>query len=203
MYKIISGGEVIAICDKPRFVKVSETSGTLVRCEASEATGIVVGGEYHSKANTFAVEIDGGEYTFSVDRRVKESEDISKTVFAVLAENETLPEEKILNHPEVFEEWQPDTSYSIGNIRQSDGELYRCKQAHTSQAIYPPSIVPALWEKIARPGEYREIKDNMSAIEAFHLDEIGWYKTKDNLWKSKQEGNVYTPVTWPQGWEKV
>jgi len=42
----------------------------------------------------------------------------------------------------------------------------------------------------------------MLSTEAFAKDEIGWYKTKDNLWKSTIDANVYTPETYPAGWEK-
>ena len=55
---------------------------------------------------------------------------------------------------------------------------------------------------MAAPGEYREIKDNMLPTESFAKGEIGWYKTKDNLWKSLIDNNVWTPDTYPAGWEK-
>ena len=57
--------------------------------------------------------------------------------------------------------------------------------------------------EVAPTGEYREIKDNMLSTEAFAKDEIGWYQTKDNLWKSMIDANAYTPESYPAGWEKV
>jgi len=212
MYKITKNGKGIAICDKPRFIKLNKESGAYIEASQAEAEGVAVGGQVYNfngkqiqenAEEVMVSEIDSGELLLSLQTEAEEAQSIGQIVFTTLAENETLPEEKILEHPEVFEDWKADTAYKIGQIRQSDGELFRCRQAHTSQEIYPPKIIPALWEKIAKPGEYREIKDNMDSTEAFHFEEIGWYQTKDNLWRSKFEGNAYTPVTYPNGWEHV
>jgi hypothetical protein len=86
-------------------------------------------------------------------------------------------------------------------MRRDEGKLYRCIQAHTTQAEWKPALVPALWVEIAPAGEYREIKENMLSTEAFALGEIGWYKVKTDLYKSLIPNNVYTPVTYPAGWE--
>ena len=55
--------------------------------------------------------------------------------------------------PELFDQWKPDTDYKEGNRRRYEEKLYKCRQNHTSQAIYPPPIVPALWEEIPEPGQ--------------------------------------------------
>lgn len=41
-----------------------------------------------------------------------------------------------------------DTACPAGAIRRSGDALYRCIQAHTSQAGWEPENVPALWGKI-------------------------------------------------------
>lgn len=82
-------------------------------------------------------------------------------------------------------------------------KLYKVLQAHTTQEGWEPEVTPALFVEVAKEGEYREIKDNMLPTEAFALGEIGWYKTKDNLYKSLIASNVYTPDSYPAGWEKV
>ena len=76
-------------------------------------------------------------------------------------------------------------------------------QAHTSQDDWTPDATAALWVEVAAPGEYREIKENMLSTEAFAKDEIGWWQTKDNLYKSKLANNVYTPESYPDGWEAL
>lgn len=44
-------------------------------------------------------------------------------------------------------QWEAGQTYAIGDEREHEGVLYRCRQPHTSLAIYPPPIVPALWLK--------------------------------------------------------
>ena len=86
---------------------------------------------------------------------------------------------------------------------RTSGLLYKCNIGHTTQEDRPPETTPNLWTEVAEIGEYREIKDNMLSTEAFALGEIGWYKSKDSLWKSLIPANTYTPETYPAGWEQV
>lgn len=116
---------------------------------------------------------------------------------------ETLTDAQALEVKELYELWKTATEYVVGDIRRYAEKLYRCLQAHTSEDNWSPDVVPALWVEIAPVGEYREIKDNMLATEAFVLGEIGWYQTKDNLFESLIDANVYTPITYPAGWKEV
>ena len=115
----------------------------------------------------------------------------------------TLTDEQALEVKELYPLWAVDTAYTVGYVVRHNSKLYRCLQSHTSQENWTPDATPALWVEIAAPNEYREIKDNMLPTEAFALGEIGWYKEKDNLWKSLIDANTYTPETYPAGWEQV
>lgn len=53
----------------------------------------------------------------------------------------------------LFENWAAGVAYAVGDRRQYNGKLYRCVQAHTSQADWTPPAVPALWTECAKPGE--------------------------------------------------
>lgn len=122
---------------------------------------------------------------------------------AITTAGAMLTDEQALEVIDLYDEWKPDVAYGVDNRVRYEEKLYKCLQAHTSQADWIPTATPALWVEVAAPGEYREIKDNMLPTEAFAKGEIGWYKTKDNLWKSLIDANVYTPVSYPAGWEKV
>ena len=65
----------------------------------------------------------------------------------------TLSDADAFGAQELFDKWKPDTDYKEGNRRRYDGKLYKARQNHKSQAIYPPPIVPALWEEIPEPGQ--------------------------------------------------
>ena len=101
---------------------------------------------------------------------------------------------------DLYDEWAVNKQVYAGNRIQFEGKLYKVLQDHTTQADWTPDVTPALYVEVGYG--YREIKDGMLSTEAFAKGEIGWYQKKDNLWKSKLDANVYTPVTYPDGWEK-
>ena len=50
---------------------------------------------------------------------------------------------------EFYPEWSDGTAYAVGYKVQHGGKLWRCLQAHTSQAGWEPSVNTAsLWEEI-------------------------------------------------------
>lgn len=122
---------------------------------------------------------------------------------AMMAFAKTAPDEEAYQFPSLFDAWAVGVAYAVDSRVQSGDKLWKCLQPHTSQEGWNPEASPALWVEVAKPGEYREIKTNMLPTEAFDLDEIGWYKGKDNLFKSKIPNNTYTPDTYPDGWEVV
>lgn len=115
----------------------------------------------------------------------------------------TLTDEQALAVMHLYLPWKADEAVKTDDIRRRGDKLYRCLMGHTTQADWTPEASPALWVEIAPAGQYREIKENMLSTEAFALDEIGWWKTEDNLYKSLINANVYTPDSYPAGWEKV
>ena len=50
----------------------------------------------------------------------------------------------------LYDPWERDTDYEVGDRRLYGDVLYKCKQNHTSQAIYPPNLIPAIWNIIAK-----------------------------------------------------
>ena len=57
-------------------------------------------------------------------------------------------------NPMLFLPWEADTKYVVGDRRRYDGKVYKCLQAHTSQADWEPPAVPALWVvvNVSSPG---------------------------------------------------
>lgn len=71
----------------------------------------------------------------------------------IIKASASLSDTDALEAVELFDEWLPDTDYERGDRRRYDGTLYKARQAHTSQSIYPPNLVPALWEVVAPEGK--------------------------------------------------
>ena len=114
----------------------------------------------------------------------------------------SLPDEDALEAVELFPAWMTDTAYTAGiRVRYGD-KLYRCEQAHTSQADWTPPAVPALWTEVARPGEIPVWKQPTGAQDAYMTGDKVWYPERDTtVWESTMDYNVYQPGVY--GWEEI
>ena len=66
----------------------------------------------------------------------------------------SLSDEDALSAVELFDQWKPDTEYATDIRVVHNGKLFRVRQAHTSQAQYPPSIdTAALYAEVTLPGD--------------------------------------------------
>lgn len=103
MHKIISNGEIIALCDVPRYIRRKAETGAYVEATAEDAQGIaVMGAPYNLPGHdeitstqladeetgetetviapeAYAVEVDGGEIAFRQDERIAEVDETSTT----------------------------------------------------------------------------------------------------------------------------
>ena len=64
-----------------------------------------------------------------------------------------------------------------------------------------PDNAPTLWEDITYREGFRIIPEVITATLAFSNGELGWWG--DVLYRSKVNGNVYTPAVYPANWEEV
>lgn len=62
MYAILSGGVLLALCDKPRYVKVNEASGAYVEAEEAEAVGVSICGDLYNLVGGTAIPDAPGGY---------------------------------------------------------------------------------------------------------------------------------------------
>lgn len=60
----------------------------------------------------------------------------------------TLADETALTGVELFPAWAVGMAYVAGDRVQHDGTLYKCVQAHTSQAGWEPENAASLWTEI-------------------------------------------------------
>lgn len=69
--------------------------------------------------------------------------------FVALAESGQIDDTTATENVSQFASWAYPVAYAVGNIRQYNGELFRCVQAHTSQADWTPDATASLWKKSA------------------------------------------------------
>ena len=111
----------------------------------------------------------------------------------------SLPDEDALEAVELFPAWAADTAYPAGiRVRYGD-KLYRCEQAHTSQAGWEPPVVPALWTEVAEPGTIPVWRQPTGAQDAYAKgDRVRYPDENGDVWVSDVDGNVWEPGVY--GW---
>ena len=123
----------------------------------------------------------------------------------------SLPDEDALEAVELFPAWEADTAYAADQRVRHGGSsgtptptLYKCVQAHTSQAGWEPDKTPALWTEVAKPGEIPVWRQPTGAQDAYNKGDRVHYPGKDGpVYESLMDANVYSPEAYPAGWRLV
>lgn len=99
----------------------------------------------------------------------------------------------------LFGAWTENAAYQKDAIRSYGGALYRCIQAHTSQAGWEPEAAASLWAKIADPAEeWPAWSAPVGAHDAYAAGSKVSYGGK--RWISSLDGNVWEPGVY--GWNE-
>jgi hypothetical protein len=116
----------------------------------------------------------------------------------------SLSDEDALGCVELFPAWEADVSYTADTRIRFGDKLYRCVQAHTSQADWTPDATPALWTEVAKPGEIPVWRQPTGAQDAYMIGDKVWYPAKDtSVYVSLIDNNTWSPDAYPAGWEVV
>lgn len=116
----------------------------------------------------------------------------------------SLDDADALEAVELFKSWYSGIAYLADERVQYNGKLYRCVQAHTSQADWEPDRTPALWTEVAKPGEIPVWKQPTGAQDAYMTGDKVWYPEKDTtVYVSLIDNNTWSPEAYPAGWEVV
>ena len=125
---------------------------------------------------------------------------VTAIAFVVLAEKGDIDEVTATEHIDVFAEWEPNVQYTIGALRTYDSVLYKCVQAHTSQADWTPPATPALWAKAGDPAEeWPEWSQPIGAHDAYAAGDKVSHNNKH--WISDIDANVWEPGIY--GWHEA
>lgn len=108
----------------------------------------------------------------------------------------TLDDETALTGVELFPMWAIGRAYATGDRVQHGGTLYKCVQAHTSQADWTPDATPALWVVVSIE-EYPEWVQPTGAHDAYNTGDKVSYNGKHYV--CTIDGNAYAPDVY--GWE--
>lgn len=112
----------------------------------------------------------------------------------------SLPDEDALECATLFTAWSAGISVAVGDRMEYGGKLYKCNQAHTTAAEWPPDRTPALWTEVAKPGEIPVWRQPTGAQDAYMTgDKVHYPGENDSVWVSTVDNNVWEPGVY--GWE--
>ena len=111
---------------------------------------------------------------------------------------ETLTDEVALQYVALFKDWQTDTAYVVDDRVKYDDVLYKCVQAHTSQASWTPDLTPALWVVVSIE-EWPEWVQPIGVQDAYMSGDKVSHNEKH--WISTSDNNVWEPGVY--GWDEV
>lgn len=109
----------------------------------------------------------------------------------------TMTDETALTAVELFPAWAVGKPYAVSDRAQYNGKLYKCVQAHTSQAGWTPDTTPALWVAVSVDA-WPEWVQPSGAHDAYHRDDKVRYNGKRYI--CTVDANVYAPGVY--GWEE-
>ena len=112
----------------------------------------------------------------------------------------SLSDEDAIGCVELFPAWAADVAYTADERIRYGDKLYRCVQAHTSQADWTPDATPALWTEVAKPGEIPVWRQPTGAQDAYMIGDKVHYPDADGpVYVSTVDNNVWEPGVY--GWE--
>ena len=102
--------------------------------------------------------------------------------------------------PMLFEKWEPDKEYVVGDRLQYGGKLYKVLIAHTSQIMWTPDVSPSLFAEvlIPDPSVIPEWVQPGSTNPYMTGDKV---RHNDKIWISTVDNNVWEPGVY--GWDEV
>ena len=115
----------------------------------------------------------------------------------------SLSDEDALEAVNLFPTWSEEAEVYTKDMRVLyDGILYKCLQAHTSQAGWTPTAAPSLWAKVLIPDE-NEIPEweQPESTNAYMVGEKVMFE--GHIYESAINNNIWSPAAYPAGWTLI
>lgn len=114
-----------------------------------------------------------------------------------------LTDEQAAGIPSAFRAWTVGTSYEVGQRVSYENKVYKCLQAHTSQADWTPDVAASLWANVAPPDVIPVWVQPDSTNPYMQGDKVHYPDADGPVYESLIDNNVYSPADYPAGWQLV
>ena len=103
---------------------------------------------------------------------------------------------------DLFGSWQADKAYVVDDKVKYEGNLYKCLQAHTSQASWTPTAAASLWAKVLIPDENVIPEwEQPDSTNAYMIGDKVMFE--GHIYESAINYNIWSPSSYPQGWTLI
>lgn len=114
----------------------------------------------------------------------------------------SLSDEDALEAINLFPNWRDNETYVVDQRVKYEEILYKCLQAHTSQAAWTPTAAPSLWAKVLIPDENVIPEwEQPDSTNAYKMGDKVMFNGK--IYESLINNNVWSPAAYPAGWTEV
>lgn len=129
-----------------------------------------------------------------------EYDEILRTLIGSNSENivSTFTDENAPKVIDLYPKWTVGISVAKDSRYQYNGKLYKCVQAHTTQADWTPDITPALWVIVSLE-EWPDWVQPTGSHDAYAKGDKVTHNSKK--WTSDVDANVWEPGVY--GWTEV
>lgn len=118
---------------------------------------------------------------------------------AAIVASTILPDEIALQTIAIYPSFKAGLSVQVGErYKDTEGNLYRVVQAHTTQDDWQPSITPALWTRVSVE-TWPEWVQPTGAQDAYNIDDKITFNGQHYI--SLINDNVWSPTDYPAGWQ--
>lgn len=138
--------------------------------------------------------------------RTEVLEQMSLALAYVLQNQDAFSDAQALQVSAIYPEWHVGVDYRVGQVCRYQSQIYRCVQAHASQASWAPDAAPSLWDAVTiDPATGYDVWQQPSgAHDAYNVgDRVLYPDASGQVYESVINGNTWSPDAYPAGWKVV
>ena len=115
----------------------------------------------------------------------------------------TLSDEQALQVPLMYDEFEVNRHYIVGERVLYQDVLYKVITEHTSQATWTPDVAPSLFAKVINESTDGSIPEWVQPDSTNAYSKGDKVSYNGHIYESVIDGNVWSPDAYPQGWQLI
>lgn len=131
----------------------------------------------------------------------KQLQQLSLAISYVVQNMDGFSDFQALQVASIYPDWHVGVDYRVGQVVRHGGGLYRCVQAHASQADWTPEATASLWNAITLDGGVEVWEQPAGAHDAYNVGDRVMHEGAE--WVSRINGNTTVPGSDDRYWEKA